>query len=376
MLSKILKTGFAFSAVLLAAPLAVAQDATLPKSMIWTSYDLGSAGYVEASAMADALDKTFGTRVRITPSGTAIGRMLPLQTGRASFAFLGNEVHFASEAMFEFAAREWGPQDLRVLMGRQASVGLVAGGDSGIESPADLKGAKIGYVQANPSTTLNTDTVLAFAGLTVDDVEKVVYPSYGAMAKAFIAGDVDVAPAIPVSSFLREAEAGRGVVWMDLPVSDKAGWDRIDAHAAMFAPSVATVGVSISEGDPAELLGYRYPQLSVPASADADDVYNMVKALDETYDVYKDATKVIGRWSVTSAGKAPAGAPFHEGAIRYLTEIGVWTETDQAWNEARLARLAAVSAAWDAATAMADEKGVSSKEWPAFWAAYRAEHLN
>ncbi|MFS4581784.1 TAXI family TRAP transporter solute-binding subunit [Phaeobacter sp. C3_T13_0] len=353
-----------------------AQDAELPSSMIWTSYDLGAAGYVEASAIADALDKTFDTRVRITPSGTGIGRLLPLQTGRASYGFMGNEIYFAGEALYEFAAREWGPQDLRVLLGRPASVGLVTGGDTEFMTPADLAGAKIGFVQANPSTTMNTLAVLAFAGLTADDVEQVVYPSYGAMAKAFTAGEVDVAPAIPVSSFLREAEGGRGVRWMDMPASDTEGWERVKARADLFAPSTATVGVSISADDPAELVGYRYPQLTVTADADADEVYNMIKALDQSFSAYKDATPVIARWAVQTAGTTPASVPFHEGAIRYLTEIGVWTDTDQTWNDARIERNAAVQAAWNAAIDLADVEGVSSKNWPDFWATYRAENLD
>lgn len=372
---EIAKAVFAAAAIVIGSQ-AVAEDAQLPSSMVWTSYDLGAAGYVEASAMADALDKKFGTRVRITPSGTGVGRMLPLQTGRASYGFMGNEIHFAGEALYEFAAREWGPQDLRVLLGRPASVGLVTGGDTEIMAPADLAGAKVGYVQANQSTTLNTETVLAFAGLTTADVEQIVYPSYGAMAKAFIAGEIDVAPAIPVSSFLREAEGGRGVRWLDMSASDTEGWARINAHAAMFAPSSATVGVSISEEDPADLLGYRYPQLTATAKADADEVYNMVKALDQSFDLYKDATKVIGRWNVQSAGVAPAGAPFHEGAVRYLKEVGVWTDEAEAWNQARIARIAAIQEAWDAATAKADAEGVSAKKWPAFWADYRAKNLD
>ena len=112
------------------------------------------------------------------------------------------------------------------------------------------------------------------------------------------------------------------------------------------------------------------------ATADADEVYNMVKALDQAFDVYKDATKVTGRWNVNAAGTTPAGAPFHEGAVRYLTEIGVWTDKDTAWNDARIARISAVQEAWDAALNQADEEGISGKDWPAFWETYRAENLD
>jgi TRAP-type uncharacterized transport system substrate-binding protein len=56
----------------------------LPGSSIWTAYELGSAGYVEASAIAEALQKQHDMRVRIIPSGTSIGRLLPLKQGRAN----------------------------------------------------------------------------------------------------------------------------------------------------------------------------------------------------------------------------------------------------------------------------------------------------
>ena len=58
----------------------------LPNTMVWTSYDVGSAGYAEASAIADAFGKEFGTRVRIQPSGSGIGRLQPLLQGRADYA--------------------------------------------------------------------------------------------------------------------------------------------------------------------------------------------------------------------------------------------------------------------------------------------------
>ncbi|SPF81732.1 TAXI family TRAP transporter solute-binding subunit [Pseudoprimorskyibacter insulae] len=376
MLRKIFTTGAA--AALAAAFLttaATAQDVTLPRTQVWTSYDVGTAGYVEASAIADALDKKFGLTVRIIPSGTSIGRLLPLQAGRAQYGFMGNENYFAGDAMFEFGAREWGPQDLRVILGRPSQVGLVTGKDTGISTPADLKGKKVGYVLANASTTLNTETVLAFAGLTTADVEKVEYPSYGAMAKAFVAGEIDAAPAVPTSSFLREAEGGRGVQWLSMPAADTEGWDRVGKFASLFSHSQAKVGVSISDDNPADLLGYRYPQLTANANASEDEVYNLIKALDQSFDLYKDASVVMPGWSVAIAGVTPAGAPFHSGAVKYLKEVGVWTDKDQQWNDARIAHIETVKAGWDEATAKADREGVKGADWLAYWEAWRAEHL-
>ncbi|MEX1214691.1 TAXI family TRAP transporter solute-binding subunit [Saccharospirillum sp.] len=369
-------TGTVVTVAVLVGQSAFAQDVTLPQTMVWTSYDLGSTGYVEASAMADALDKEFGTTVRLTPSGTAIGRMLPLIRGRASYGFMGNEILFAGDASYEFAAQDWGPQDLRVLMGRPAAVGLVTGQDTDIQSSYDLKDQRVGFVQASPSTLMNTEAALAFGNLTKEDVEQVIYPSYGAMVQGFIGGEIDVVPVTTTVAALREAEGGRGVRWLDMPASDTEGWERVVAEASLFSPTTVTVGVSISEDDPADLLGYSYPQLTTLAGTSEDEVYNLVKALDETFELYKNANPVMPRWKLDQSGKAPAGAPFHSGAIKYLREIDVWTEEDDTWNETRIAEIEETKAMWESAAVKARAEGLSEDDWPAFWETYRDEALN
>ena len=74
-------------AAALALP-AVAADPDIPKSMVWSAYDLGSSGHGEATGIANALRKNYGTRIRIVPSGTSIGRMLPMVTGKVKYGYL------------------------------------------------------------------------------------------------------------------------------------------------------------------------------------------------------------------------------------------------------------------------------------------------
>ncbi|WP_246710162.1 TAXI family TRAP transporter solute-binding subunit [Martelella soudanensis] len=370
-----LMKGTVVAVAMLTASAAFAQDdVTLPRSMIWTSYDLGSTGYVEASAMADALDKKFDIAVRLTPSGTAIGRLLPLVRGRANFGFMGNEILFASDATYEFAAADWGPQDLRVLMGRPAAVGLVAGNDTDVETMDDLKGANVGFVEASPSTTMNTEAALAFAGLTPDDVNKVMYPGYGAMMSAFVAGEVDVVPVTTTVAALREAEGGRGFHWLDMSADNAEGWDRVTKRASLFQPITMTTGAGISEENPAELLGYSYPQLTTLASTDEDEVYNLLKALDQVFPDYQNTNAVMPNWNLEKSGRTPAGAPFHPGAVKYLRERGLWTDADQAWNDQRIAEIEETKEMWAAATAAAKDQGVAPADWVAFWEQYRTRN--
>jgi len=75
----------------------VAQE--LPATMTWSSYDVGSAGYAEASAMADAMGKEYGTKVRIQPSGSSIGRLQPVLQKRADVGFLATEAFLLPKAL-------------------------------------------------------------------------------------------------------------------------------------------------------------------------------------------------------------------------------------------------------------------------------------
>ncbi|GAB4392005.1 MAG: TAXI family TRAP transporter solute-binding subunit [Kiloniellaceae bacterium] len=351
-------------------------QAALPDTMLWTAADIGSSGYAEASAIANALINRHGTRIRIVPSGTSIGRMLQLRTGRVQLAFLANEAYFGSEAIFDFSSREWGPQNLRALMGRPALFGIVTAKDAGIKTLADLRGRRVSRIKAHPSTNFKVEAVMAFAGLTWDDVEPVEMPSYGAGIRAVIDGDVDAAGAVVGASLLRELEASpRGIHWPPVPADDAAGWEQMNAYAPLFKPAVLSDGPGATPDAPVPLVAYRYPILSVYAEADEQMVYDATKAVVEAFDDYKDANKVMPNWSVDSAGHPPFDTPVHPGAIRYYKEAGLWTEADQAWNDKRMARLEQVQKAWDEATALADEQQLPDKKWDAFWSDYRAKNL-
>lgn len=354
-----------------------AAAADLPRSMIWSAYDVGSSGYTEASAIADGLMRQSDARVRIMPSGTSIGRLLPLKTGRASYGFLANEVFFAAEALYEFSSQEWGPQDLRVLLGRSAGFGMMTAADAGIESIADLKGKRVARVQANPSVNVKVEAILAFAGLSWDDVEVVEFPSFAASMRGVVEGTVDSAGTVPTGSIVYELEASpRGLMWPAIPAEDAAGWGRLADIAPIFEPLAETVGAGMSADQPAHMIGYRYPMITTYASTDADEVYAVTKAVAESFDSYKDVTAAMPRWDAKLSGKPVQDAPFHEGAVRYLKEVGIWTDEDQAWNDARLARMQKVQAEWDAAVEAALDQQVAGKDWAKFWADWRARTLN
>lgn len=352
-----------------------AAEAELPDTMTWSAYDVGSAGYAEASAIADAFGKKYGTRIRIQPSGSAIGRLQPLISGRADVGFLATETFFAAEGIYDFSTRRWGPQNFRAMAGRPSSIGVFTAKDADIKTLSELKGRRFAYVAGNPSINVKCDALLSFAGLTRDDVEAVMFPTYASAMSSLARGEADASCTTTTPSHVYElAESPRGIRWLDVPKDDKEGWANLNKTTPFLAPFTETLGAGISEENPVNIMSYRYPVLVVRANEDADKVYNMLKAVDETYPMYKDATAAMPRWDIKLSGTPAIDVPFHEGAIRYLKEIGVWTDEAQAWNDARIKRLDVLLEAWP--KAVEEAEGKSDDEFAEIWEKHRTQALN
>lgn len=365
-------TGIAAGLAMAFGSAAIAQK--LPPTMTWSAYDVGSAGYAEASAMADAFGKKFGTKVRIQPSGSSIGRLQPVLQKRAEVGFLATETFFALEGTEDFAAKRWGPQDLRVLAGRPSSFGLPTAKDANIRTFADLKGKRLAMVAGNPSLNVKCEAYLSFGGLTLKDVQVVMFPTYGGAMSSIAAGQSDATCTTTTPSQMYElAESPRGIHWLGAPKDDKAGWERMRFVAPYMGPAVETVGAGLSAANPVEIVSYRYPVLVVRSDMTDDDAYNFIKAMDETFDIYKGATAVMPRWNLKESGLPPADAPFHNGAIKYLKEKGIWTPEAQKWNDDGVKRLKALQAAW--AVTMKEGKDVPDDKFAELWQKNRTAAL-
>ncbi|NKB58961.1 MAG: TAXI family TRAP transporter solute-binding subunit [Alphaproteobacteria bacterium] len=359
-----------------------AQAADLPKTMIWTSYDFGSAGFAQASAVANAFQKKFGTRIRIVPSGTGIGRLLPVTQRKAHYGFLATETYFAAEGTYDFAVTSWGPQDLRIILAPPVATGLTVPKGSKFADGANLKGVKLGYVKGNPSVNVKTDALLAYAGLTRADITPVWFGGYGVMKGARLTGKIDGFLMSPYSGITRELEASpAGIEWVQFDPANKDGWKRIQSIAPMYSPVKSDDGAGMVKGKPVNIIEFRYPMMVTYADRSEAEVYQVTKAMHEAFALYKDVNATTKNWILSTAGHPPADVAWHPGSIKFLKEQGVWSAADEAWNQARLARHAKVIEEWDNATDAfntwrAEEKKKKNKikvseAWPKYWADHR-----
>ncbi len=357
-----------------AVPVA-AQSIKLPETLTWTAYDVGSGGYNQAVAIGNALKNKLGVNLRVLPGKNDVSRNIPLRDGRAPFSANGiGGSYLAQEGVYEFGARDWGPQAVRslILNNSDALLTIVTAKDANIVTAADFKGKRVAWVVGAPSLNQNITALLAFAGLTWNDVKKVEFGGFGQAMDAIIANQVDAAFSSTISGqAYKIASSPRGIRYPIFAHADKAAWARVNKIAPFFVPAFGTEGADLSPEKKAEAATYPYPVLMTMAATDTDLVYNMTKAMVELYDDYKNGAPGNLGWDIKRQIFAWA-IPMHEGAIRYYKERGLWTTEHQKHNDAMIKRQDLLASAWKAysPTAPADEK-----DFARGWMKARAEAL-
>lgn len=333
---------------LLAAAPALADDVKLPPTMTVTAYDTGTAGFNIAVGVGKMMKDKYGTDVRVLPAGNDVARLAPLRAKRAVMSAMGSGTYFAQEGVFEFGAKEWGPQPLQLVL---SSVDCNAGSlgvakDTGVTEIKQLKGKRVGFVVGSPALNQNSLAILAFGDLKQSDVKAVEFSSYGAMWKGMVNNDVDAAFATTITGPAKELETSpRGIIWPPLPPGDKAGWERVKKVGSFFFPHVATCGAGISKDKPVELGNYPYPIFMVYGTVPADEVYSITKAMITGYDAYKDAAPGASGLGADRQTKNWV-VPVHPGAARALKEAGQWSDAQEAHNKELLKRQQVLATAW------------------------------
>ena len=233
--------------------------------MTFTAYDTGTAGFNIAVAVGKMMKDKYGTDLRVLPAGNDVARLAPLRAGRAVASAMGSGTYFAQEGVFEFGAKEWGPQALQLVLSsvdcNAASLGVAK--DTGVKEIKDLKGKRVGFVVGSPALNQNSLAILAFGGLKQSDVKSVEFSSYGAMWKGLLNNDVDAAFATTITGPAKEAETsprGTGLAAAARTATRPAGnaCRRSDRSSSAH---MATCGAGISKDKPIELGNLSVPDL-------------------------------------------------------------------------------------------------------------------
>lgn len=374
------KTVLAGAAITLmgASPVFAQSGNDLPRQLSFTAYGTASSGYAQLLAIGNALKDKYGTNIRIIPGKNDISRMIPLKKNVADYCACSVAAYFAQEGAAIFAVPDWGPQRLyNIFNNGRGDNGLsfLVAEDSGIRTWSDIKGKRVGTVVASPAVEYNTTGMLAFGGLTWDDVERVEFPGFKQMVNGIISGQVDVVFGNTTSANTEQLAASpRGLVWLPFPHGDDAAWDRFRSVAPYFNKRVVSVGVALEKNTtgkvPYEGAGFPYPIYVAYGDKSADEVYALTAAVLDNYDAYAKAAPASSGYQLDRQVLSWV-LPYHPGSIRYFKEKGVWTAEAEAHNQGLLKRQDVLAAAWEEFRT----REVSEEAFRDEWMKVRASYL-
>ena len=255
-------------------------------------------GFNIAVGVGKMMKDKYGTDVRVLPAGNDVARLAPLRAKRALVSAMGSGTYFAQEGVFEFGAREWGPQPLQTaaVVGRlqrrlaRRRGGYRRQGDQGPQRQARRLRGRL--ARAEPELACGARLRRPHAERRQDRrIRK-------------LRRDVEGPDQQRHRRRLRHHHHRAGEGSRDLaarhrsgrrcPPSDKAGWARMQKVGSFFFPQLATCGAGISPEKPIELGNYPYPIFVAYASQPADQVYPIAKAMIVSYDAYKDPAPGAG----------------------------------------------------------------------------------
>ncbi|POF27971.1 TAXI family TRAP transporter solute-binding subunit [Roseibium marinum] len=362
---------------------ALAEDYKWPAYFTVVTPVVGSGNHSLAVAWTTELTAQTGVRVAIKPAPNGYARPEWLNTDEGDISLMQASEYFDQmDAVEGFMTPYGGPSDTRVAtMNLITPWGYMVKGDGDLKTFSDVnEDTTIAYTASSSFLAGGIEALLAYNGLTSDDVNKIETSNYGANTAVVTEGRAEVAFTSPISGTSYEAEATHGgIAWLPLPdkQDDPEAFARYRAKTVGYIPAVITSGTKSSIG---VYVDHAFQANHVRADEDPEFVYHLLKWLDEHYDDFKDDYQHAHMMSVDSLKTfLDAGAlqPLHEGAIRYLKEKGIWTDTHQARQDALVKLATDRVALWQATLAEADSRGIKvspeSEDFKALWAKMKAD---
>ncbi len=360
-----LASAFAGAVLLATAPAAHA-DFDWPSPLVIGTPGTAGGSFASTNGWAPILQEDIGVTVRVVPEDSEPLRFRRL-TDRGEIAITSvsvAEMRFQTEGISGYAITE--PKAQRIIWHHNDTPwSFVMAGSGDKATAADLgEGTTVSLATISPAMILTVEEALpAFLGMSKEEAQDkwtyVPAGSYAESCRAVVEGRADIAFCSPISSVLSEMEGAPGSIrWLNMDHDNTDGWSGWLSIRPMHVPAEISLGVSTARGVQGLTSNFVYATM---ADKDVDFVYNLVKWLHENHDEYKDTHPLAARMSIDLLrgylDRTPM--PVHEGTVKYLREIGKWSDADDEWNNAAIAKMDAWMDARRAALAEARQAGVT-----------------
>ena len=219
----------------------------------------------------------------------------------------------------------------------RAPYGYFAKDRSGLKTIADLKGKKVIITQrAIASFDKFNEALLASAGLTPADVTPVAVSGIVESVRSVTEDKVEAAPVLLGIPLLREADAAiPGGIRVLALGPDDTKLDQLRGISTMILkPVKPLVGVK----EPTKVARFDV-YLNTGADISAETVHMVVKTIYENWNAMQKGMPPLRGVKQTDLVPVKMSHPFHEGAVRYFKEAGLWSDAHQVQQVALLAQM-------------------------------------
>ncbi|RJQ40985.1 MAG: hypothetical protein C4555_00690 [Dehalococcoidia bacterium] len=325
-----------------------------------------------------------GMKIRIANTVDSVQRFKYTKIGLFDITAAGTtETSQLLEGDRRYGYRDTGPFQIRaVWVQSKTNSGYVTRGDSAIKDINDIKpGVRVVDMRSYMASQRILEAFLVWNG-HIKDVEKDVVwipsTSLEHKAKLIANGEADVAFAIPSAPPTYEAEKNpHGLRWIETREDkDPEGAKRFRSVDSLISFGPMFNGVPSCVGKWGCVGTSLY---CTREDVDADFIYHLAKWLDENWHKYNyrhSWNQYMVRDNLM-AELSRTFIPCHEGLIKYLKELGLWTQAHERRQKKNVDLVTRYCKANAEAIESADEKKVfvsaKNSEWVEFWENYKKE---
>lgn len=304
-----------------------------PKLISMVAISIRSTGFAAGTGMVSTITDKTGVNFRIEPAPTSLDRQERVNSGQVEFCLsAGGHAYTLQTGLADFDVKGWGPQPVRTVWSAGfMNAGYMTRGDSGIKTMADLKGKRVAAYPGYAGMHMNMEGLMAYAGLTWDDVKRTPVGGFAPGMAAVIEGSVDVAYAPAQGKPAIELAASpHGIHWLPMPASEKDAWKRFRDIWGCWLPGKAFIGGGISKDKPADIMAWTYNITCLP-DLEEQLCYWMTKQVAENYNDFKGKHGYLRSWTLDQAIDNTEAwlVPYHDGSVRYFKEIGRWADAQE-----------------------------------------------
>jgi TRAP transporter TAXI family solute receptor len=318
-----------------AGPVSAAENQKYPRIVRFAALSPGSLLHILISGLCKVASDKSPMTVVVVPTAGAY-TWLPMMTKQGTID-IGME-NFASIAQMwtgiiapEPIPKGFGDKPpyprtptVRILnAGPAFKMSFLVRKDSGLKNVSDLKGKRIAWEwTAFPPNIAITLACLLNGGLTIDDVKTVPVTEVVSAVKAVQEGRIDSTVCALGMGAVAEADALVGVRYLNGSMAPQMVKEGQRAMPGCY-PGIQPAG---PPGIPEDTIVWHAPLANVTTTKMPDHVaYKIVETWWDNYKDYQSIHPVLKFWTPETFVNAHFTMPYHNGAIQFYKEKGVWT---------------------------------------------------